>query len=361
MEVLVTGGAGYIGSHICVELLEAGYAVVVADNFSNSSPESMKRVTAITGKTCKLYPVDLMDRGGMERIFEENNIEAVIHCAGLKAVGESVEVPLHYYQNNIAGTLVLCEVMQKYGVRKLIFSSSATVYGLPEVMPVTETSALGAVNPYGRTKQMIEEILRDIQFSDPRWGIAILRYFNPIGAHPSGLIGEHPNGRPNNLLPYVSQVAAGRRSHLEVYGNDYETKDGTGVRDFIHVVDLASGHVKALEQVNIFSGIDAFNLGTGKGYSVLDMVGAFEKVSGRKVPFKVVARRPGDIAVCYADPSKAEARLGWRADKDIEQMCEDAWKWQMDNPYGYQTRQVEEQSKTKPLHYATVFLLPEKS
>ena len=287
MAILVTGGAGYIGSHTCVELLNAGYEVVVVDNLSNSKLESLSRVKEITGKEITFYQVDILDREGLEKVFTENTIEAVIHFAGLKAVGESVQIPLHYYHNNITGTLILCEVM-KDGVKKMVFSSSATVYGMPESVPISENFPLGATNPYGRTKLMIEEILRDLHFSDPNWSISLLRYFNPIGAHQSGRIGEDPNGIPNNLMPYITQVAVGKLKELNVFGNDYPTIDGTGVRDYIHVVDLAKGHLKALEKVLKNTGVDAYNLGTGKGYSVLEMVDAFEKASGKKVPYKLL-------------------------------------------------------------------------
>lgn len=340
MAVLVTGGAGYIGSHTCVELLNSGYEIVVVDNLSNSKPESLKRVMDITGKYFKIYSVDLLNREELEKIFLENKIEAVIHFAGLKAVGESVEIPLKYYHNNITGTLMLCEVMQKYGVKKIVFSSSATVYGMPKHVPISEDSPLNATNPYGRTKLMIEEILRDLYISDSEWSIALLRYFNPIGAHESGLIGEDPNGIPNNLMPYITQVAVGKLKELRVFGNDYPTVDGTGVRDYIHVVDLAIGHLKALEKIISTTGVDAYNLGTGRGYSVLEMVDAFEKASGQKIPYIIVERRPGDVAVCYADPSKAKEDLGWIATRGIEKMCEDSWRWQSNNPNGYDQRPI---------------------
>ncbi|RKQ33500.1 UDP-glucose 4-epimerase GalE [Oceanobacillus halophilus] len=335
MAILVTGGAGYIGSHTCVELLNHGYDIIVLDNFSNSHPESLQRVERLTGQSIKTYQVDLLDKKSVERVFAENKIEAVIHFAGLKAVGESVTVPLHYYQNNITGTVILCEVMQHFGIKNLVFSSSATVYGDPKQVPITEEMKLGATNPYGRTKQMIEEILRDVAFSDPSWSIVLLRYFNPIGAHVSGLIGENPNGIPNNLMPYVSQVAVGKRPYLQVFGNDYPTIDGTGVRDFIHVVDLAMGHLRALEKVQSGKGIDAYNLGAGKGYSVLEVIETFEKVSGIKIPFRIVDRRPGDISICYADPMKARNKLNWKAVRDLETMCRDTWSWQRNNPNGY--------------------------
>jgi len=335
MSILVTGGAGYIGSHTSVELLNAGYEIIIVDNLSNSKPESLKRVKEITGKDFKFYEVDLLDRDALEEVFAKNQIEAVIHFAGLKAVGESVSIPLHYYHNNITGTLVLCEVMQKYGVKNLVFSSSATVYGMPDRVPISEDFPLSATNPYGRTKLMIEEILRDVHVSDENWSIALLRYFNPIGAHESGRIGEDPNGIPNNLMPYITQVAVGKLEELQVFGNDYETNDGTGVRDYIHVVDLAQGHLKALEKVMTAKGVDAYNLGTGTGYSVLETVSAFEQASGKKVPHRIVARRPGDIGVCYADPAKAKSELGWTAKRGIEEMCQDSWRWQENNPEGY--------------------------
>jgi UDP-glucose 4-epimerase len=335
MSILVTGGAGYIGSHTCVELLNAGYDIVVVDNFSNSKPEALKRVGEITGKEFKFYEVDILDREGLEKVFSENNIEAVIHFAGLKAVGESVEIPLKYYHNNITGTIILCEVMQKYGVKKMVFSSSATVYGNPKSVPITEDFPLSATNPYGRTKLMIEEILRDVYISDNNWSIALLRYFNPIGAHESGRIGEDPNGIPNNLMPYITQVAVGKREKLNIFGNDYDTHDGTGVRDYIHVVDLAKGHLKALEKIMGTKGIEVYNLGTGVGYSVLDVVKNFEKATGQKIPYVITERRPGDIDKCYADPTKAYKELGWKAEKNLEDMCRDAWNWQKNNPNGY--------------------------
>jgi UDP-glucose 4-epimerase len=336
MAILVTGGAGYIGSHTCVELLEKGYDIIVVDNFSNSKPESLKRVAELTGRDFKTFTADLLDRESLDNIFAENKIEAVIHLAGLKAVGESMMFPLSYYQHNIMGTINLCEVMKKYKVKKIVFSSSATVYGFMEQVPISEEAKLGAVNPYGRTKQMIEEILGDLFRSDETWSIALLRYFNPIGAHESGRIGEDPNGIPNNLLPYISQVAVGKMESLNVYGNDYETVDGTGVRDYIHVVDLAVGHIKALEKVQSTSGINAYNLGTGRGYSVLEIVKAFEKASSQSIPYTIEARRPGDIGTCYANPTKAKEQLGFEAKRDIEDMCGDAWRWQLNNPNGYE-------------------------
>ncbi|MED3960172.1 UDP-glucose 4-epimerase GalE [Priestia aryabhattai] len=335
MAVLVTGGAGYIGSHTCVELLNAGHEVVVVDNFFNSKLESLKRVSDITGKTFKTYNVDLLNQKGLERVFSENKIESVIHFAGLKAVGESVSFPLWYYHNNLTGTFVLCELMKKYGVKKLVFSSSATVYGSTDQVPISEGAPIGAVNPYGKTKQIIEEILGDLYISDEAWGITLLRYFNPIGAHESGLIGEDPNGIPNNLMPYISQVAVGKLQSLNIFGSDYSTKDGTGVRDYIHVVDLAKGHLKALEKVRSSKGVNTYNLGTGKGYSVLEMVKAFEEASGKKVPYTFTDRRSGDAAICFADVSKARNELGWVAAKGINEMCQDIWRWQKNNPDGY--------------------------
>lgn len=335
MAILVTGGSGYIGSHTCVELLKAGYEIICVDNFSNSKPESLTRVKEITGKDFKFYEVDLLDQQGLEKVFLDNQIEAVIHFAGLKAVGESVSIPLYYYQNNITGTLILCEVMNKFGVKKLVFSSSATVYGLPEQVPISEDFPLSATNPYGRTKLMIEEILRDLFISDESWSIALLRYFNPIGAHESGRIGENPNGIPNNIMPYITQVAVGKLKELQVFGNDFPTVDGTGVRDYIHVVDLSQGHLKALEKVLEKKGVEAYNLGTGKGYSVLELVSAFENASGRNIPYKVIDRRPGDVAISYANPQKAKLELNWAAEKGIKEMCEDSWRWQKLNPEGY--------------------------
>lgn len=336
MTILVTGGAGYIGSHTCVELLNAGYEVVVVDNLSNSHMESLNRVQDITGKSLKFEKVDILDRAELERVFTENKIEAVIHFAGLKAVGESVAKPLYYYYNNVAGTVVLCEVMQQFGVKQMVFSSSATVYGLTAEVPIHEGVSLGATNAYGRTKLMIEEILRDLHISDPEWSVALLRYFNPVGAHESGRIGEDPNGIPNNLTPYITQVAVGKLQELKVFGNDYDTEDGTGVRDYIHVVDLAKGHLKALDKVSKSDGVEAYNLGTGNGYSVLQVLGAFEKAVGKSIPYQVVDRRPGDVAVSYADPSKAKKELGWEAEKGIDEMCADAWNWQKNNVHGFQ-------------------------
>ena len=335
MKVLVTGGAGYIGSHTVVLLHEAGYDVVVVDNLSNSKTESLNRVEKITGKKTKLYVTDLVDAVATDEIFAKERPDAVIHFAGLKAVGESVAIPLSYYRNNLVSTFNILDSMKKYGCKKIVFSSSATVYGVPKTVPIDETFPLSATNPYGRTKLMIEEILRDLYVSDNTFDIAILRYFNPIGAHESGLIGEDPKGIPNNLLPYVAQVAVGKRPLLSVFGNDYPTHDGTGVRDYIHVVDLARGHIKAIEKLCTNPGLVTYNLGTGNGYSVLDIVKAFEKASGVKVPYKIVERRPGDVAECYANPDKARDELGWVAEYGIEKMCSDSWRWQTQNPDGY--------------------------
>lgn len=335
MTILITGGAGYIGSHTCVELLAAGYEIAVVDNYSNSSPEALKRVREITGKDFAAYDADLRDEAALVRIFEQNAVEAVVHFAGWKAVGESVAKPLTYYENNVGGTLVLLQVMQQFGVKRMVFSSSATVYGVPERVPLTEDCALGPVNPYGQTKAMIEQMLRDIGEADAAWSAALLRYFNPVGAHESGRIGEDPNGIPNNLMPSVTQVAVGKLPMLRVFGDDYPTVDGTGVRDYIHVVDLAQGHVKALEKVLHSTGVDAYNLGTGEGYSVLQLIRAFERASGVTVPYRVEARRPGDVAVSYADCTKAARELGWIAARGIDAICEDAWRWQSLNPNGY--------------------------
>lgn len=335
LRILITGGAGYIGSHACVELLNNDYEIIVVDNFSNSSPESLNRISDITGKSFPNYQIDLLNKEKLEEVFKNYQIDAVIHFAGLKAVGESNIIPLEYYQNNVTGTIILCELMKKYNVKKLVFSSSATVYGSPDQVPISERAMLGAVNPYGRTKQIIEDILKDLYNSDNNWSIALLRYFNPVGAHKSGLIGEDPKGTPNNLVPYISQVAVGKLLSLSIFGNDYPTADGTGIRDYIHVVDLAKGHLKALEKLEHENGVNAYNLGTGKGYSVLEMVKAFEKASGRKISYTIKERRPGDAAICYADPSKAKAELGWEAIMDIKDMCEDAWNWQKNNPNGY--------------------------
>lgn len=329
MKILVTGGAGYIGSHTCVELIKAGYQVVVVDNLCNSKASVLERVATITGTTVPFVQVDLRDRPRMEKIFEQHRFDAVMHFAGLKAVGESVAEPLRYYDNNVEGSLVLFQVMAQFGVKNLVFSSSATVYGDPATVPIRENFPLVATNPYGRSKLMIEDMLRDVAVSDSGWRVALLRYFNPAGAHESGLIGEDPNDIPNNLFPYVAQVASGRRELLSVYGDDYPTNDGTGVRDYIHVVDLAIGHVKTLTKlIDSESGVQAYNLGTGCGSSVLQMIKAFERASGRAVPYRVVARRPGDIAVCYADASLARNELGWSAQRTIEQMCIDTWRWQ---------------------------------
>jgi len=336
MAILVTGGAGYIGSHTCVELLNEGYEVVVVDNLSNSSEKSLERVEQITGKKAKFYKADILDREALEEIFKKEKIESVIHFAGFKAVGESVAKPLEYYHNNITGTLILCDVMRNHGVKNIVFSSSATVYGDPHTVPITEDFPLSATNPYGRTKLMLEQILTDIQAADPEWNVILLRYFNPIGAHKSGLIGENPKGIPNNLLPYIAQVAVGKLACLGVFGSDYDTPDGTGVRDYIHVVDLAIGHVKAIQKVSEKKGLLIYNLGTGKGYSVLDMVRSFEKACGKPVKYEIKPRRPGDIATCYADPAKAKAELGWEAQRGIEEMCEDSWRWQSNNPNGYE-------------------------
>nr|WP_314461188.1 UDP-glucose 4-epimerase GalE [uncultured Clostridium sp.] len=338
MAILVTGGAGYIGSHTCVELLNAGLEVVVVDNLCNSSRESMKRVMEITGKKLNFYEADLLDREALEQIFEKESIDGVIHFAGLKAVGESVGKPLEYYHNNITGTLVLCDVMRKHGVKSIVFSSSATVYGDPEFVPITEECPKGDItNPYGRTKGMLEQILTDLNTADPEWNVMLLRYFNPIGAHESGRIGEDPKGTPNNLLPYITQVAVGKLERLGVFGKDYETPDGTCVRDYIHVVDLAVGHVKALNAMSKQAGgVWIYNLGTGIGYSVLDVIGAFEEANGLKIPYTIMERRPGDIPTCYADPSKAEKELGWRAERGLKEMCRDSWNWQKNNPGGFE-------------------------
>lgn len=351
MSFLITGGAGYIGSHTCVELLAAGYDLVVVDNLSNSSIASLERVAGIVNVECSIFNEDsrlrgnderltfiqgdIRDRGVLRSVFERFDIEAVIHFAGLKAVGESVAMPLHYYDNNVSGSVALFEVMAEFGCKRVVFSSSATVYGDPASVPIKEDFPLSATNPYGASKLMVENILRDVYASDPTWSIGLLRYFNPVGAHESGLIGEDPNGVPNNLMPFVSQVAVGLRERLSVFGGDYDTVDGTGVRDYIHVVDLAKGHVAALRKLMLASGLVTVNLGTGRGYSVLEMVKAFEKASGKSVPYEVVARRPGDVAQCYADPSYAFDMLDWKAELGIERMCEDAWRWQSQNPRGF--------------------------
>ena len=334
--ILVTGGSGFIGSHTVVELLNKGYGVIVMDNLCNSSLESLKRVEKITGKKVKFYETDIRDRTGTEKIFQENKIDAVIHFAGLKAVGESCHIPLKYYENNIGGTVTLLEVMEKYNVKKIIFSSSATVYGTPEKLPLTEECRTGGTtNPYGSTKYYLEGILTDVWKADPSWNVILLRYFNPVGAHESGMIGEDPKGIPNNLMPYVAQVASGKLSCIQVFGNDYDTPDGTGVRDYIHVVDLALGHIAAIEHCRE-AGVHIYNLGTGHGYSVLDMIHAFEKACGKKLPYKICPRRDGDIAACYACPDKAEKELHWKAKYGIEEMCASQWKWQSANPNGYE-------------------------
>ena len=327
MSILVTGGAGYIGSHTCVELLEKGEEIVIVDNFSNSKPEVLDKIKEITGKKFKFYEVDLLDKTKLEKVFQDNHIEEVIHFAGLKAVGESVKKPIEYYHNNITGTLVLLELMKKHNCKKIVFSSSATVYGNPKTVPIKEDFPLSTTNPYGSTKLMIEQILKDVAVADNEFSCILLRYFNPIGAHESGLIGENPNGIPNNLMPYIARVATGQYEKLNVFGNDYDTPDGTGVRDYIHVVDLAKGHIKAIEKARDMKGVEAYNLGTGKGYSVLDLVKTFEKVNNVTVKYEIVPRRPGDIAICYADPSKAKEELGWTAEKDIEDMCRDTWNF----------------------------------
>ncbi len=336
MHIIVTGGAGYIGSHTCVELLDQGYGVTVIDNLDNASEESLRRVQELTGKTLQFHQIDLLDHRAVEAVFQQTpEAKAVIHFAGLKAVGESVEKPLRYYHNNLTGTLNLCRVMQKHGVKNIVFSSSATVYGDPHTVPITEDFPLSCTNPYGRTKLMIEEILTDLQVADPDWNVVLLRYFNPVGAHRSGRIGEDPSDIPNNLMPYIAQVAVGRLEYLSVFGDDYPTHDGTGVRDYIHVVDLALGHLKALEKLADNPGVAIYNLGTGQGYSVLDMVEAFERATGQQVPYRIAPRRPGDIAQCFADPSLAQRELGWQATRTIDDMCADTWRWQSNNPDGY--------------------------
>lgn len=334
--ILVTGGAGYIGSHACLEFLQAGYDVVVLDNLCNSSPEALKRVQKLTGRELTFIEGDIRDRKGLDALFQRHDIDAVIHFAGLKAVGESVEKPLLYYDNNIAGSVTLFEAMQAAGVKTIVFSSSATVYGDPASVPIREDFPVGGTtNPYGTSKLFIEKILQDLAIADGAWRIALLRYFNPVGAHESGQIGEDPQGIPNNLMPYISQVAVGRREYLSVFGNDYPTPDGTGVRDYIHVVDLARGHLKAVEKLAQGPGVNVWNLGTGQGYSVLDMARAMEKASGRPIPYRIAPRRPGDVAQCWADPAKALQELGWRAEKGLEAMCVDTWRWQSMNPNGY--------------------------
>ena len=336
MSILVTGGVGFIGSHTVVELQNAGYDVVVLDNLCNANPKVLDRIEAITGKKVPFYKADIRDREALNEIFEKESIDSVIHFAGLKAVGESVQKPLEYYDNNISGTLVLVDVMRQHGCKNIIFSSSATVYGDPAFVPITEECPKGVcTNPYGWTKSMLEQILSDIQKADNEWNVVLLRYFNPIGAHKSGTIGENPNGIPNNLMPYIPQVAVGKREELGVFGDDYDTPDGTGVRDYIHVVDLALGHVKALKKIEEKAGLKIYNLGTGCGYSVLDVVHNFEKASGVKIPYSIKPRRAGDIATCYADAAKAKEELGWEAQYGILEMCEDSWRWQKNNPNGY--------------------------
>lgn len=335
MNILVTGGAGFIGSHTVVELLQDNEEVIVVDNLSNSKKEALDRIEEIAGKSLTFYKTDLLDRNELNQIFEDHNIDAAIHFAGYKAVGESVSKPLEYYHNNVTGTLCLCDVMQQHDVKNIVFSSSSTVYGDPDEVPVKENFPLSATNPYGRTKLFIEEILRDLHTSDDRWNVGLLRYFNPVGAHPSGRIGEDPSDIPNNLMPYITQVAVGKLDQLSVFGDDYPTEDGTGVRDYIHVVDLAKGHLKALKKLTEDPGVVTYNLGTGTGYSVLDVIKAFEEASGREIPYQITDRRPGDIAINYADPSKAERELGWKARYDIVDMCRDSWRWQSQNPEGY--------------------------
>lgn len=335
-KILITGGAGYIGSHTALELLNEGYEVVVYDNLCNSSKESLKRVEELSGKHITFYEGDVMDETALKAMMEKEGVDAVIHCAALKAVGESVQKPLEYYRNNITGTLTLMDVMKQTGVKNIVFSSSATVYGSPEEMPITEECPKGqCTNPYGWTKSMLEQIFMDLYRADNDWNIILLRYFNPIGAHKSGKMGENPNGIPNNLMPYITQVAAGKREKLGVFGNDYDTPDGTGVRDYIHVVDLAKGHVKAIDKIQEDCGLKIYNLGTGVGYSVLDIVHNFEKATGVKIPYTIEPRRAGDIATCYCDPSKAAKELGWKAENGIEEMCADSWRWQSNNPNGY--------------------------
>ena len=336
MNILVAGGAGYIGSHTCVELIKAGHEAIIVDNLCNASCDVLGRLKQIVGKDVTFYEADIRDKEALRPIFAKHKIDAVINFAGLKAVGESVAVPLKYYHNNITGTLMLCEVMQEFGVKNMIFSSSATVYGDPAFVPITEDCPTGKItNPYGQTKGMLEQILTDLHVSDPEWNVVLLRYFNPIGAHESGLIGEDPKGIPNNLVPYIAQVAVGKRQALNVFGNDYDTHDGTGVRDYIHVVDLAKGHVKALAKVQPGSGVSVYNLGTGIGYSVLDVLHAYEKACGKALNYVICDRRPGDIATSYCDASKAERELGWVAEKNIDDMCADSWRWQSNNPNGY--------------------------
>lgn len=335
MNILVTGGAGYIGSHTCLELLQAGYEIIVVDNLINSKEESLRRVQELTGKRLTFYKVDLLDREHLENVFENHPIHAVIHFAGLKAMGESVNIPLEYFHNNVSGTLVLLKVMKKHKVRDIVFSSTAGVYGEAKTVPITEEFPLSVLNPYSRTKLMIEDILRDLFIAEPEWNIALLRYFNPVGAHPSGRIGEDPNGVPNNLMPYVAQVAVGKRPFVRVWGNDYPTPDGTGVRDYIHVLDLAKGHIKALEKLESNPGLVTYNLGTGRGYSVMEVINAFEKACQHKIPYQIMDRRPGDAAISYADPSKANHELNWYTQKTLDDMCQDAWWWQSQNPDGF--------------------------
>jgi len=335
MAILVTGGAGYIGSHTCVELLEAGSQIVVVDNLSNSSQESLHRVESITNRSLSFNKVDLLDKPALQKVFSNSNIDAVIHFAGLKAVGESVDIPLEYYHNNITGTLILCDVMAEYGVTDIVFSSSATVYGDPHTVPIAEDFPVKPTNPYGWTKLMIEQILTDIQAANPDMNVGLLRYFNPVGAHPSGLIGEAPSGIPNNLMPFISQVAVGKLEKLLVFGDDYDTPDGTGIRDYIHVVDLARGHLATLDKLKSNPGVVLYNLGTGRGYSVIELVHAFRNASGKEIPYQIVERRAGDIAMSYANPQKANQELGWEANFGIEEMCKDTWRWQSQNPEGF--------------------------
>ena len=338
MRILVTGGAGYIGSHTCLELLNQGHEVVVVDNLCNASEEALHRVKELTGKDLTFYKADLLDAEAMDKVFGQEKVDAVIHFAGLKAVGESVAKPLEYYHNNITGTLVLCDAMRKHGVKKIIFSSSATVYGDPAFIPITEDCPKGTItNPYGQTKSMLEQVLTDLHVADPEWNVILLRYFNPVGAHESGRIGEDPTGIPNNLTPYITQVAVGKLKEVNVFGNDYDTPDGTGVRDYIHVMDLASGHVKALKKFEDAPDVYIYNLGTGRGYSVLEMIQAFSKAVGHDIPYVIRPRRAGDIATCYADAAKAEKELGWVAERGIDEMCQDAWRWQSNNPNGYRS------------------------
>ena len=336
MSILVTGGAGYIGSHTCIELLTQGYEVVIVDNLYNSCEEAVRRIEELSGKKVSFYKADLLDKEAVEEIFEKESIDSVIHFAGLKAVGESVQKPLEYFHNNLTGTLILCDVMRHHGVKSIVFSSSATVYGNPASVPIYEDFPLSVTNPSGRTKLMIEDILQDVVVSDPEWKVILLRYFNPVGAHKSGRIGENPRGIPNNLTPYITQVAVGKLDHVNVFGNDYDTPDGTGVRDYIHVVDLALGHVKAIEKINAMDGgVKIYNLGTGIGYSVLEVIEAFRKATGKEIPYVIGPRRAGDIATCYAATDKAEKELGWKAQRGLDEMCEDAWRWQSMNPDGY--------------------------